>query len=536
MSRNVNLQDQEDEICVLSSIYTKEEFESKDDYSGGQFYAFVTLPHDFVITYKNYGEGNESVKVPLSHLPPITLTFKYPANYPSEEKPEYQISCLWLSITKLNKVCEKLDKLWEENRGTVILYIWTQFLKEDLLEYLGMSNNLDLCRQYSSELRRKGVFSIKQKRNANQNLDTINNQQTPRQTTSFERKESIKDLSTSNKELHINRYFVNKDSRIITVPLVDTHLHKYLISFNEDKSRTEFLRTLYTCDICYEDKLGEKCIQFKPCNHVYCKQCLQQYFEVRISEGQVNSMPCPQSKCKSEAQQHQIKETVGSKLYLKYDNLLLNATLDTMVDITYCPRSFCGCPVMRDTGEKMATCPKCEYVFCVHCKMTYHGVEKCRLKAEKIIAIMDEYEQGDEQTKFRLEKIYGKKEILSYINIAKSENWIKTNSKLCPNCKAAIEKMDGCNKMACTKCKIFFCWICLSILDPEKPYRHFDDTQSACFNQLFQGVDIEDNPDMPPFMNFAWDAEDDDFFFDDMPMTEEDLAIIFNVVPNLLLL
>lgn len=41
-------------------------------------------------------------------------------------------------------LCKKLDELWKENKGMVILYIWTQFLKEESMSVLGIGDTLDL--------------------------------------------------------------------------------------------------------------------------------------------------------------------------------------------------------------------------------------------------------------------------------------------------------------------------------------------------------------------------------------------------------
>lgn len=57
----------------------------------------------------------------------------------------------------------------------------------------------------------------------------------------------------------------------------------------------------------------------------------------------------------------------------------------------------------------------------------------------------------------------------------------------------SLQKSDGCNKMVCGKCSAFFCWLCLQILDTNRPYDHFMDSNSKCRNRLFFGM--ETNPD-----------------------------------------
>jgi len=70
---------------------------------------------------------------------------------------------------------------------------------------------------------------------------------------------------------------------------------------------------------------------------------------------------------------------VTGELYDRYDRLLLQHTLDTMTDVVYCPRHACQCPVLID--DSMGTCPACGYVFCIYCRLTYHGVSPCRINA-----------------------------------------------------------------------------------------------------------------------------------------------------------
>lgn len=39
-------------------------------------------------------------------------------------------------------------------------------------------------------------------------------------------------------------------------------------------------------------------------------------------------------------------------------------------------------------------------------------------------------------------------------------DYIKNCTKACPQCKNRIAKNDGCNKMTCSICRIYFCWAC----------------------------------------------------------------------------
>lgn len=74
-------------------------------------------------------------------------------------------------------------------------------------------------------------------------------------------------------------------------------------------------------------------------------------------------------------------------MFAKYDAALLTATLDTMMDIIYCPRRSCQYPVTLEQDETMGRCPSCQYNFCIYCKMAFHGLEPCRLKTGRIYLV-----------------------------------------------------------------------------------------------------------------------------------------------------
>ena len=45
----------------------------------------------------------------------------------------------------------------------------------------------------------------------------------------------------------------------------------------------------------------------------------------------------------------------------------------------------------------------------------------------------------------------------------------------CPQCRSIIYKPDGCNHMACSRCRGSFCWICRKDISREH-YEHFEPT------------------------------------------------------------
>ncbi|MEJ1280147.1 ring finger protein 14 [Cricetulus griseus] len=135
----------------------------------------------------------------------------------------------------------------------------------------------------------------------------------------------------------------------------------------------------------------------------------------------------------------QVKELVEADLFARYDRLLLQSTLDLMADVVYCPRPCCQLPVMQEPGGTMAICSSCNFAFCTLCRLTYHGVSPCKVTAEKLIDLRNEYLQADEATKRFLEQRYGKRVIQKALEEMESKDWLEKNSKSCPCCGTPIQ-------------------------------------------------------------------------------------------------
>uniref|UniRef100_A0A8C9W7E5 RBR-type E3 ubiquitin transferase n=1 Tax=Scleropages formosus TaxID=113540 RepID=A0A8C9W7E5_SCLFO len=418
----------------------------------GQSLCFWMLPGD---KQREYG---------VLFLPPLVLNFELPLDYPSASAPIFTLSSKWLSRTQLMVLCRRLDELWLENQGSVVLFSWIQFLKEDVLNFLSIQSPLEVARALPE--RKKGEASMT--------------------------KEAL--TERGKKKPLDSRAIVEVDPRADILP--------QLLDFDEAQRQKAFEGKVFSCGICFTEKLGSSCLCFKECSHVYCKACMSEYFQIQIRDGNVQCLNCPEPKCKSVATPSQVKLLVDEELFARYDRLLLQSSLDLMADVVYCPRKMCHTAVMVEPDTTMGICTACQYAFCTLCERAYHGVSACQATAEELRGLRDEYMSASDDKKKFLERRYGKQVIQNAVEESFSRDWLDENCKACPRCGANIQKIYGCNKMTCTSCKQYFCWLCLSLLTRGNPYSHFDNSSSPCYNQLFQGMDIDEG-------DAFWSDEDD---------------------------
>lgn len=522
---SLDAESQEDELLVLASIYEESftsvqaEAEAEVDGSsttrGGVLAIHLDLPPDFALLSRLTKDTGEAVEKrhQVEYLPPIHLHFTFPALYPSEHPPCFTLSCKWLNRTQLSQLCQKLDSLWKENEGCVITFTWAQFLKEEAMDFLDLTDTLDLDTIKPTRISygTSHVCGL---------VADVSQEHSGATCSPGGEKCDISDNSCSDSDgaavgtnITLSRQnSQNYDNRAIQDIGPKTNLFNLLRDYNEEIRKKVFKSKVFECKVCFMEKLGANCLEFWPCHHVYCKECMASFFSVQISEGNIKFLKCPEDKCDSEANPKQVQEVVPADLYNRWDEMLLNSTLSSLGDIQPCPRLHCQYPVTIEEGQ--GQCPSCKFVFCGICRFGWHGIEPCRLKHSESKKIMEIYINGTEDQKKLLEDQYGKKYLCSLRDEYLSLNYLEENSKRCPKCRAKIEKMDGCNKMTCQRCSIYFCWLCMSILNLGNPYNHFNDRNSPCYNQLFLGAD-EDDMDM-------WGFDDDDGDDDDYDDDEDD--------------
>ena len=88
-------------------------------------------------------------KCRVRHLPPMMLTAIYDDNYPSSSPPAVEIDCEWLVASHLESLKEKLHELWVE--GSVVVFVWVGWLRENCLTFLGFEGELRLLHKREAE-------------------------------------------------------------------------------------------------------------------------------------------------------------------------------------------------------------------------------------------------------------------------------------------------------------------------------------------------------------------------------------------------
>ncbi|XP_077305803.1 E3 ubiquitin-protein ligase RNF14-like isoform X2 [Lithobates pipiens] len=432
-----NQEAQEDELLALSSIYPEDEFRRADSAPGGEIQVCLELPPNFRISVKCNSASNtmlEGFENTVSFLPPIVLDFELPPGYPSTTSPIFTLSCKWLSPEQLTLLCQGLDNLWEENRGSVVLFAWMQFLKEETLDYLNIKS------PYEVQFTNNGMHTLMEvEEEASLCIAAAAPEEeaslwiaaaapeeeaslwiaaaAPEEEASLciaaaaPEEEASLCMAAAAPEEEASLCFAAAapeeeaslciaaaapeeeaslciaaaapeeeavDRRAIQDVQSVYDLIRHILDFDESQQKKCFDSKQFLCDICFSEKLGSDCTYFKDCSHVYCDNCLRDYFEIQIRDGQVHALNCPEPKCTSVATPAQVKKLVGEELFSRYDRLLLKSTLEMMTDVVYCPRPSCQTPVMQEPGGTMGICTSCQYAFCTLCMMTYHGLSKCK--------------------------------------------------------------------------------------------------------------------------------------------------------------
>lgn len=212
----------------------------------------------------------------------------------------------------------------------------------------------------------------------------------------------------------------------------------------------EFKQQNNVCGVCMEKIEDVENLFNNGCIHSYCIGCIKKYCKMKIESGEV-MLTCPSVGCDEVIDYLRIIRILEDDTVLieKYETYLLNKTLEQMADIVWCPKAECGLAFTRNTHLNNVACPKCKHNFCAECNEDDHEGISCEILQQ-------------------IKEIDGE---IDGIRI-----WMKDKGRImkrCPRCRYICDKISGCNKMTCGKCKSYFCWTCTKLLDKKSPYDHY---------------------------------------------------------------
>lgn len=430
----LNDQEQEDEVLALKAIYEDDVFvvEREDGSPRAlKMSIYVELPENIAITVRLPStsskcelSGNSSrssskdvlvgnvYTFNVQHLLPIALTCVLPKSYPCYMPPQFMILAYWLDSDSISKLCNSLDNIWAGESGQVVLYKWAEWLHSSSLSHLGFQHEIL--------------------------LDPLNMQS-------------------------------KTDWRAISgFSSLDVDIPR-LMQYNDEKKNQLFCSTLHVCPICFNEYPGAEFVKLR-CQHIFCRTCMETYSHVHVKDGTVNKLNCPDPKCEVSIPPNLLKKLLGDEAFERWESLLLQKTLDSMIDVVYCPRCESVC---LEDEDHHAQCAKCFYSFCSLCRERRHVGQTC-LTPEMRLRVLQERQNlgqmGSEQRKKEQE----------LINELLSVNQILRDAKQCPSCKMAISKTEGCNKMTCYNCGQYFCYRCSKAVDG---YDHFSGGNCILFEQ-----------------------------------------------------
>ncbi|CAH1793751.1 unnamed protein product [Owenia fusiformis] len=367
----------------------------------------------------------------VQHLTPLCLQVTLPQGYPNDAAPIFTLSCLWLDTLKLTVLCKQLDSLWKDLGSMPIIYTWIDWLEHNTLDFLALTDKVILTPYLDAD----------------------------------------------------SAWLGERDSRALPecVDLDDSLITMLRHSLNVDMQ--QFTTNNHECGICFVEKPGREFFRISDCHHHFCRECMTDYCNLHVGEGTVQQLHCPDNDCKFALPPVIIQAVLGNDEFQRWERLLLQKALDTMGDITWCPR--CNNAVIKESEEslKLAHCTTCMYSFCTACNSAWHQGEKCKGIEEKLRKL-------EEESKNISEEDARQKKLIRDLYL--TEKTVADTSKPCPRCKVRIQKNLGCNKIHCLQCGTSMCYSCGADISQEG-YGHFTESPECSLSPVAEYETIGNN-------------------------------------------
>ena len=308
-------------------------------------------------------------------------------------------------------------------------------------------------------------------------------------------------------------------------------LEKELVDFDAVTKDAVFNAGTYDCGICLEPKKGSSCHQLKRCGHVFCRQCLQDFYNNAITEGDVAGIKCLSPDCGKDdmgiarRRKRRSERTlypgellaigIEESMIRRYVEMKRKKKLEADKNTVYCPRTWCQGPARSTKFPSIPTDLS-----------TYAGTESSSSSPSSSSSSDNESDVESPTSNHTSPKSTQKKPpippdpadrlaicekcSLAFCRVCfmgwhgpfarcfprdptelsaeekASYDYIRMNTSPCPTCLSPTQKTMGCNHMRCFQCKTHFCYLCGSWLEVANPYLHFNKPGTACYQRLWE--------------------------------------------------
>ena len=108
-----------------------------------------------------------------------------------------------------------------------------------------------------------------------------------------------------------------------------------------------------TCDICYSNYLDKDMHGLPTCAHRFCLNCIVDYLEYNISNGQVRKIKCADQACPMEYTREDIRHFGSKEIYEKYLKFKENIDVNLNPNLRWCPKPNCTFYVEKGRSRKV---------------------------------------------------------------------------------------------------------------------------------------------------------------------------------------
>ncbi|KAF8168223.1 hypothetical protein B0H34DRAFT_815744 [Crassisporium funariophilum] len=271
---------------------------------------------------------------------------------------------------------------------------------------------------------------------------------------------------------------------------------QHFTNHDSDVKVKTFEESSYSCAVCLGAHKGTQCIRIS-CSHVFCKECLKEFWTMSIRSGELAKVGCVDPGClklRTEATSLEVQKVVPVHAFNRWLWLREKREFDKDIRNVYCPRceGFVKVPDevkngVEDAWTRLRTCSTCRFSFCKTCRTSWHGPQvECPVPIPLLTRYIASMQNNDDLPwRQGLELKYGRWVLERQIKILqedekkfrrerakqaddeikKSEEWISRSTRCCPQCGAYIQRTEGCDSMICSRCDQNFCYNCGQVTD-----------------------------------------------------------------------